>query len=135
MNWEKSSMPPILPATDEEGLDRHRPSPAREREHVGVAEPFRMNGLAALDVGQRAQPVAIDRGQLEIALLSGLGHRSRQARQHSGRLAGEEFLRFPNQLTIFLATDPPDARRRAALDLVEQARTRSVGEKAVRTAS
>ena len=72
-------MPPILAAADEEGLDRHRSRLAGERENVGVAQPLRMNRLAALDVGQRAQPVAIDRGKLEILALGRLGHGPRQA--------------------------------------------------------
>ena len=73
-------MAPILPAADEEGLDRHRPGLAGQREHVGVAEPFGMHRLAALDVGQRAQPVAIDRGELVILPLRGLGHRACDSR-------------------------------------------------------
>jgi len=85
-------MPPILPAADEEGLDRHGPGLARQREQVGVAEPLRMDRLAALDVSQRPQPVAIDRGQLKILLVGRLGHQPRQPRLHAGRFAGEELL-------------------------------------------
>ena len=72
MRREEGAMAPVLPAADEEGLDRHRPALAGQREHVGIAEPFGVHRLAALDVGQRAQPVAIDRGQLVILPLGRL---------------------------------------------------------------
>ena len=124
-------MAPILAAADEEGLDAHRPALAGEREDVGVAEPLGVDRLAALDVGQRAQPVAIDRGELEILRLGGLGHRLAEPRLHPGRLAGEEGLGVLDQLGIVRLVDPADARRRAAADLVEQAGPRAVGEKAV----
>src|SRR5579884_60288 len=135
MRRKESAMPPVLPATNEEGLDRHGSSLAGEREHVGVAEPFGVHGLAALDVGQRAQPVAIDGGEFVILPLRRLRHLLRQARLDAGRLAGEELLRFPDQLAIFPLVDPTDARRRAALDLVEKAWPGAVRKKAVRTAS
>ncbi len=67
-------MAPILPAANEEALDRHGARLAGEREHVGIAETFGMHGLDALDVGQRAKAVAIDSGQLIILLLGRLGH-------------------------------------------------------------
>ena len=110
------------------------PRLAGEREHVGVAEPFGVHRLAALDVGQRAQPVAIDGGELVILALGRLRHRLAQPSLHAGRLAGEELLRLIDQLAIDLLADAPDARRRAALDLVKQARPGAVLEKAVRTA-
>ena len=62
MSREEGAVAPILPAADEEGLDRHGSRLAREREHVGVAKAFGVHGLAALDVGQCPQPVAIDGG-------------------------------------------------------------------------
>ena len=56
------------------------PALAREREHVGIAETFGMNRLAALDVGQRAKPVAIDRGKLVILPLRRLAPSSFDSR-------------------------------------------------------
>ena len=76
------------------------PALAGEREHVGVAEPLGVHRLAALDVGQRAQAVAIDGGQLEILPLGRLGHLLAEPRLHAGRLAGEERLRVADQLGI-----------------------------------
>ncbi len=128
-------MPPILPAADEEGLDAHRPALAGQREDVGVAEPLGMDGLAALDIGERAQAVAIDRGQLEIHRLRGVAHQRLQLLLDLGRLAAEEILRVADQLVIAGLVDPADAGGRAAADLVEQAGPRPVREKAVRAAS
>ena len=124
-------MAPILAAADEEGLDAHRPALAGEREHVGVAEPLGVDRLAALDEGQRAQPVAEDRGELEIHRLGRLGHQPPELLLDLGRLAAEEVLRVADQLGIAGFVDAADAGRRAAADLVEQAGPRAVGEEAV----
>src|SRR4051812_14280632 len=132
---KESAMPPVLPAADEEGLDRDGPGLARQREHVGIAKPLGMHRLASLDVGQSAQPVAIDGRELIILAFGGRRHRLAQPALDARRFAGEKLLRLIDQFVIFLLADAPDARRRAALDLVKQARPRPVLEKAVRTAS
>ena len=72
MRREEGAMAPILPAADEEGLDRHRPGLAGQREDVGIAQPLGMHRLDALDVGQRAQAVAVDGGELVVLLLGRL---------------------------------------------------------------
>ena len=105
------------------------PRLAREREHVGIAEPFGMHRLAALDIGQRAQPVAIDGGKLVILLLRRIAICLRQPRLNPGRFAGEELLRLANQLGIIRLADAADAGRRAALDLVQQARPGRLAKK------
>ena len=128
-------MPPILPAADEESLDRDRSALAGQREHVGIAETFGVDGLAALDVGQRAQTVAVNGGELEVAPLRRLGHLLAEPCLHPGRSAGEERLRVLDQLVIVLLADAAHAWRRAALDLVEQTRPRSILEIAVGTTS
>ncbi len=74
MGREEGAMTPVLAAANEEALDRHGPALAGKREHVGIAETFGMHGLAALDVGQRAQAVAIDGGQFEVLPLRRFGH-------------------------------------------------------------
>ena len=128
-------MPPILPAADEEGLDAHRPALAGEREDVGVAEPVGVDRLTALDIGERAQAIAIDRGELEVHRLRGVAHQGLQLLLDLGRLAAEEILRVADQLVIAGFVDPADAGSRAAADLVEQAGPGSVREKAVGAAS
>ena len=94
-----------------------------------------MDGLRPLDIGQRAKPVAIDRRKLEIALVGGLGHLLGEPRLDPGRLARQEQFRIGDQVGIILLADAVDARRRAAADLVQQARPGPGREKAVRTAS
>src|SRR5215210_1428508 len=132
---EESAVSPILSAADEKSLDRHRSTLAREREHVGIAEALGVHRLAALDVGERAQPVAVDGREFEVLPLGGVRHGARQPRLDAGRFAGEKLLRLPDELAIFLLADPAHARRRAALDLIKEAWPRSVLEIAVRTAS
>src|SRR5215210_1917023 len=114
MGGEEAAMAPIVAAADEEGLDRHHPALAGQGEYVGIPEPFRMDGLAALDEGQGAEPVAIDGGKLEIEIPRRLLHQPSQLLLNLGRLAGEEILRVRDQLAIGRLVDSPDARRRAA---------------------
>ncbi len=135
MGGKEAAVAPILPAPDEESLDAHLAAFAGQREDVAVPQPFRMNGLASLDIGQGAKAVAIDRRQFEIPFLGRLGHLLAQPRLNAGRLARQELLRILDQLGIILLADPIDAGRRAAPDLIEQARPRAVGEKAVGAAS
>src|SRR3546814_18696364 len=63
VDGEEAAMAPILPAPDEEGLDAHRTAPGREREDVRIAQPFGIDRLAALDEGQRLQPVSQHRSE------------------------------------------------------------------------
>ena len=97
---EEAAMAPILAAADEEGLDAHRPALAGEREQIGVAEPLGVDRLAALDVGERAQPVAIDRGQFEIHRLRRVGHRFDSLAWMLVDLPAEEILGVADQLGI-----------------------------------
>ena len=128
---KKAAVAPILPAADEEGLDAHLARLAGQSENIAVAQAFRMNRLAPLDIGQRAKSVAIDRGQLIVLLLGRLGHLLAKPGLNPGRLAGEELFRVLDQLGIILLADPPDAGGGAAPDLVEQAGPGAVGEEAV----
>src|SRR5205085_4664446 len=131
MRREEGSMPPILATTNEESLDGHRAGLAGERENVGVPKTFRMDCLAALYIGQCPKPVAVNSGKLVILAASGFRHELGQPCLHASGFAGQEFLRLADEFAIVLFTDPTDARRRAALDLIKQARPRSVREKAV----
>ena len=71
-------MPPILPAADEEARDAELSALRRESEDIGVAEPVGVDRLAALDEGQRFQPVADHRRLLIVHRLGGLRHRGTQ---------------------------------------------------------
>ena len=62
MYRKEGTMSPVLPGANEESLDRHRSAFGREREDVGVAQAISVNRMAALDVGERAQPISVQRG-------------------------------------------------------------------------
>ena len=96
--------------------------------------PFRVDRLAALDEGERLQPVTNDRGQLEIHILGRGLHLAAELGLDLSRFAGEESLGVGDQLAIGLLRDAADARRRAALDLVKQAGPVARLEEAVRAA-
>jgi hypothetical protein len=132
---EECAVAPVLAATYEKCLDRNGAALASEGEYVGVAQALRVHRLAALDVGQRSEAVAINCGELIILLVRGLSHGSREPGLHTCRLAGEELLRLTHHLAILIAADATHARCRTPLDLIEQTRPRPVGEKSVRTAS
>src|SRR5205085_8732707 len=135
MGREEAAMPPILAAADEEGLDAHRPALAGERENIGIAEPLGMDHLAALDVGERAQAIAIDCGKLEVHRLRRLAHQTLQLLLDLGRPAAEEILGVLDQLVIAGLVDPAHAGRRATADLVEQTGPVAIGKEAVGAAS
>ena len=63
-------MPPVLPSSNEEGLDGDCPPLACKRRNIDVAQPSRMDRLTALNIGQRAQQIAVDCSELEIAPIS-----------------------------------------------------------------
>ena len=128
---EEGAVAPVLPAADEEGLDGDLPALGGEREHVGIAHPFGVDRLRALDEGRRAQPVAQHGGAFEVEVLGGTGHLRFDLALHRAGLAAEEVLRLAHQRGIAHLVDPADARGRAALDLVEQARPVTPGKKAV----
>jgi len=114
----KKAWMPITPSRQASAKTSASPTPGVDR-------------LRPLDEGQRLEPIAQHRGELEVHRLGRLGHLRAQLGLHLGRLAREEVLRVADQFGIFLDPDPPDARRRATLDLVEQARPVARLEEAV----
>src|SRR3546814_6870737 len=78
MRRKEAAMPPILPAADEEARDAQLPALRCEREHIGVAEAIGVDRLAALDEGQRLQPVTDHRRLLIIHRFGGARHRITQ---------------------------------------------------------
>ena len=132
---KEAAMTPILATTDEEGLDAGRRALGGDRPDIGVGHALGIDRLAALDEGERAQPVAQDGGKLEVHSFGRRRHLVGEFFLHLRRFAGEERLRILDQLGIIFPGDTIDARRRAALDLVEQAGPRAVLEEAVGTAA
>ena len=66
------------------------PALACQREDVGVAQPFGVDRLAALDVGKRPQPVAVDGSELEVAPIGGFGHVLAETRLHARSIGRPE---------------------------------------------
>ncbi len=102
-----------------------------DREHVGVDDPAAgvvLDRLLVQHAGQRADPVA-DLGRLlELERLGALHHLGLQRVHQLLLLALQEALGVGDVLGIVLDRDVVDARARAALDLIEQARPRAVRE-------
>ena len=100
-------------------------------EDVGFFGVARVDALLRLHRRERRQPVAVDRGALEVERLRRLLHLDGELLLHGAALAGEERGRFAHEFRIFGELDLARARRRAALDLVQQARPRAAFEEAV----
>src|SRR3546814_11599437 len=117
MRREEAAMPPILPAADKETRDAQLPTLRRKRKDVGVAQPFGVDRLAALDEGQRFQPVAQHRRLLIIPRFGGLGHRIAEPLLHRVRTPPQEILRVAHKLGITPLPYPPAARPPTPADL------------------
>ncbi len=123
---------PVLVGAEEEHLDAELPRLLGDREHVGFGDRARIDALLALDRRERADAVAQPRRALEIERRGGLVHCVAKAVLDRAAAAGKEIARFLDQLGVVVERNLAGARRRAALDLVEQARPGSIGVKTVR---
>ena len=95
---------------------------------VGVVQPLDVDVLVGLDVGQGPDPVAIDGGGLEIQARGGRFHGLGEGALHARRASGQEVARLLDKGGVVAGRDPPDAGRRAALDLIHEAGARPAGE-------
>ena len=118
---EIGAVAPIVAAAEEEHLDAGLPRLLMRGEHVGLLHRLRVDALARLDVAERGQPVAEARGALVVLLEARLVHQGMQPELHLVALAGEEGERLVDQRAVILGRDLAGARRRAALDLEQQA--------------
>src|SRR5262245_34897113 len=75
-----------------------------------------------LDMGQGPKPVAVFCGALEFELSSGFLHQEIELFLHSVRLPAEQGSRVLDELRVIAGLNLPCAWRRAALDLIQQAR-------------
>src|SRR5438034_465169 len=82
--------------------------------------------LRPLDGRERGEPVAIDRGALVVQRRRGLLHFGCKLLLHRLAFAGEKGIGLAHQLGVFGELDLVGAGRRAALDLMQQARPRAV---------
>jgi len=122
---------PVLPAANEEGLHPHHTALGREREHIGIAQPRRVDRLRPLDKSRRTQSVAQHRRSFELQVLGCLSHLPFQISLHRARFTRQEVLRLPHQRVVISFIDPPHTGRRTPLDLIEQAGPVTVVEETV----
>ena len=125
----------ILALAHRQHADRILAGLADDGDHVGIGTALRIGDLLRADFLQLAQLIAQSRGVLELQL-SGRGlHAPLQLTDHLGVAAFEHTDRALQIARIVLATDQAHARRRAASDLVLQARPAAVGEERVAAVS
>ena len=110
------------PATaDVENLHGHLEFVGGERDDVGVGAAAEDDGLLLQRPPQRADVVAQPRRGLEVQLLRCRAHPILQLAHEPVGAPGEEVTEVFNDVAVLLGTDPPDARRRALVDVAEQA--------------
>ena len=115
---EIGAVAPVLAGAEEEHLDADEAAVLMHGEHVGLLDAARIDALLRLHRRERGEPVAVDRGALEIERGRGLLHLGREFLLHRAALAGEERVRLAHQLGIVGELDLARAGPGAALDLV-----------------
>src|SRR3984885_7654583 len=123
---------PVLIGAEEEDFDTELPCLVGDREHVGFGDRARIDALLTLNRGKRANAIAEPRRAFEVERRGGLVHRMAKAALDRAAAAGKEIARFSHQVRIVVEPDFPGARRRAPLDLVEQAWPGAIGVKTIR---
>ena len=101
-------------------------------EHIGLIDGLRIDALVRLHIGERGEAVAVSSGGLEIEALRCRGHVLLDFAADRLTATGEEIVRLLHQLCVVLKGNHTGARRRAPLDLVEQARTGAALEDGIR---
>ena len=121
----------VAAAAHQHDADRELARLPDDGEDIDVALALGGDELLRLDALQRGELVADLRGALELEPPGGLLHARLQLRRHLLAAALEHLDRRGHVLRVGLARDQADAGRRAAPDLVLQARAAAVGEEAV----
>src|SRR5882672_5204420 len=123
---------PVLAGAKEEYLDAEKAAVLEDRENIRLLDIARIDVLVRLHGRQRREPIAQYGGALEIERLGRLVHFACEIFLYGAAPARQELLRLPHQLVIGGARYLARAGRRAALDLVEQARPGAAVEHGIR---
>ena len=123
----------VAPGTEEEDLNAGLAAGLVAGDHVGVADPRRINILVRLDLGERADPVAKAGGGLVFQGLASLVHAASEGLLDLLAAAAEEFASLAHQRGVVVGADLADTGAAAALDLIQQAGPRAVGKNRVAT--
>src|SRR5690606_14607603 len=123
MAREVGPVAPVLSGAEEEDLHAGLPALCPGGEHIRFGHGLRVDALMLLDLRQRADAVAIDRGALEIEFAGGLFHQLHKLLLRLAATAFQEVARFGEKRRISVRADLAGAGRAASLDLIEQAGT------------
>ena len=93
-----------------------------EADHVERLSPLDARRLALVHVSDRGEPVAQQRGLLELLRRSRGGHLTLDAMLHVAQPAAQKIDRLPHDLHVIVVRDAGVAGRQRALDEVLQAR-------------
>ena len=93
-----------------------------ERDHIGVGAVAEHHGLFLERAFERTEVVAQPRRPLEVEFTGRRGHPLFEFPGEPVGLAGQEVAEVEHDPAMLLGADPSDARRRALVDVAEQAR-------------
>ena len=132
MAGEIGAIAEIAAAAEEEDLDAGMAAGLMGGDHIGVADALDIDVLMGLDHGERPQPVAQRGGAARNPGRRWPPASGSPSRACTSRLRPARKSRAcSHEAGVILQGDPPDAGRRAALDLIEQAGPGAAGEDAV----
>ena len=118
----------VAAGAEEKDLDAGLPPGLMRREDVRLLDALQVDVLVRLDAGEGADAVAELGRLLELQDVAGFLHAHRQMALDGLAVAFEEGMGLGHQGGVVRAADPLGARRATALDLMEQAGPRAVGE-------
>src|SRR4051812_15251792 len=125
---EEAAVADVAPGADHDQVDAGDAALDHARHHIGLDTAVRFDVLARLNARQRADLVAIDRRLLVMPFVRRTLHLFGQPLDHVVFPAPQEQHRIRDILGIHLRRDLAGARRRAPVNLVEQAGARAVLE-------
>ena len=132
---EVGAVAPVLAGAEEEHLHARLPAVLMGGEYVGLLDALGIDGLVGGDVRERPEAIAIFGGLLVVEPVGGLLHQALVHLAHVLAFAAQEAHGLADQHVVVLEADLARARRRAALDLMQQARARAALEYGVRARS
>src|SRR6266704_499932 len=130
MLWKECPIADVATAADHHQVDRSQALLRRRSDDVDIARSRALDELARLQLLQSGDLVANLRRALECKRRRSLVHLPLQMLEHLRRLALQEERRVLYVLLVLAFRDQPDAGPRAALDLIEHAGPRAIGEHA-----
>src|SRR5262249_40261880 len=123
---------PMLARAKEEHLDAEKATVLEHGENIRLLKIAWIDVLVRLHGRQRRKPIAQHGGALEIQRFGRLVHFVSEIFLYRAALARKERLRLPDQFVIRGARYLARAGRRAALDLIKQARPGTAVEHGIR---